>query len=277
MTFAEVAADIIVTFNALIVWSWTSNKPFREWVMTLSDDAYMCHQADYIKTLRPIQNGNYTADGISKCFCLNENVWISIKISLKLVPKGPITNMPALVQIVAWRRLGDKPLFELKMVILPTHICVSRLQCCTAHSKRDFVTKHPMRNINFHKPSGPVFHNHINLSKTGNWVETYLTEAYKINIVIFGRIFAAHSKSFCYNMYVWKRKYICKSVNTHQCLLSSIFIPVLQEIIYIIINISVLRKGSITYVVWLHATSLNYHIHGLTNLTAITEREWTKL
>ena len=28
---------------------------------------------------------------------LNENVWISIEISLKFVPKGPIDNIPALV------------------------------------------------------------------------------------------------------------------------------------------------------------------------------------
>ena len=30
---------------------------------------------------------------------LNENVWIPIKASLKFVPKGPINNIPALVQI----------------------------------------------------------------------------------------------------------------------------------------------------------------------------------
>ena len=43
---------------------------------------------------------------------LNENVRISIKISLKFVPKGPINNNPALVQIMAWRWSGDKPLCE---------------------------------------------------------------------------------------------------------------------------------------------------------------------
>ena len=40
----------------------------------------------------------------------NENVQISIEISLRFVPKGPINNIPALVQIMAWRRPGDKPL-----------------------------------------------------------------------------------------------------------------------------------------------------------------------
>ena len=41
-----------------------------------------------------------------------KNVWISIKISLQFVPKGPINNIPGLVQIMAWRRTGDKPLSE---------------------------------------------------------------------------------------------------------------------------------------------------------------------
>ena len=37
---------------------------------------------------------------------------IAIKISLKFVPKGPINNNPALVQIMGWRPPGDKPLSE---------------------------------------------------------------------------------------------------------------------------------------------------------------------
>ena len=35
---------------------------------------------------------------------MNENVRISINISLKFVPKGLINDIPALVQIMAWRR-----------------------------------------------------------------------------------------------------------------------------------------------------------------------------
>ena len=48
-----------------------------------------------INTLRPRQNGRHFADDIFKCIFLNEGVWISIKISLKFVPKGPIDNIPA--------------------------------------------------------------------------------------------------------------------------------------------------------------------------------------
>ena len=82
-----------------------------------------------IKSLRPRQNGHRFPDDTFKRIFLNENVRISIKISLKFVPKGPINNNPALVQIMAWRRSGDKPLSEPMMVSLLTHICVTRTQC----------------------------------------------------------------------------------------------------------------------------------------------------
>ena len=76
-------------------------------------------------TLRPRQNGRHFADDTFKRIFMNENVRTSINISLKLVPKGLINNIPALVQIMAWRRSGDKPLSEPMMVRLPTHICVT--------------------------------------------------------------------------------------------------------------------------------------------------------
>ena len=78
--------------------------------------------------MRPKQNGRHFADDIFKCIFVNENVWIPIKILLKFVPKGPINNIPAMAQIMAWRRPGDKPLSETMMVSLPTHICVARPQ-----------------------------------------------------------------------------------------------------------------------------------------------------
>ena len=79
-------------------------------------------------SLRPRQNGRYFADNIFKCIFLFENVWIWIKFSLKFVLKVRINNIPALVQIMAWLRIGDKPLSEPMMVNLMTHICVTRPQ-----------------------------------------------------------------------------------------------------------------------------------------------------
>ena len=81
-----------------------------------------------INTLRPRQNGRRFTDDTFKRIFLNESVRIAIKISLKFVPKGPINNISSLVQIMAWRRSGDKPLSEPMMVSLPTHICISRPQ-----------------------------------------------------------------------------------------------------------------------------------------------------
>ena len=51
-----------------------------------------------------------------------------IKLSLKFVAKGPINNFPSFVQVMAWRRWGDKPLSEPMMVRSPTHICATRPQ-----------------------------------------------------------------------------------------------------------------------------------------------------
>ena len=85
-------------------------------------------QYDTLNSLRPRQNGRHFADDTFKRIFVNENVRISMKISLKFVPKGPINNNPALVQIMAWRRSGDKPLSEPMMVSLLTHICVIRPQ-----------------------------------------------------------------------------------------------------------------------------------------------------
>ena len=81
-----------------------------------------------INTLRPRQNGRHFPDDIFKWISLNENVLITINISLKFVPRGPINSIPTLVQVMAWRWPGDKPLSEPMMVRLPTLICVTRLQ-----------------------------------------------------------------------------------------------------------------------------------------------------
>ena len=81
-----------------------------------------------INSLRPRPNRRHFAEDIFKWIFLNENVWISVKISLKCVPKGPINKIPALVQIMAWRRPGDEQLSEPMMVRSLTHICVTRPQ-----------------------------------------------------------------------------------------------------------------------------------------------------
>ena len=52
------------------------------------------------------------ADDMLKWVFLDENGRLPIQISLKFVPGSPIDNKTAVVQIMAWRRPGDKPLSE---------------------------------------------------------------------------------------------------------------------------------------------------------------------
>ena len=87
-----------------------------------------CFRPHYVITLRPRQNGRHFTDDIFNGIFFNENASIPIKISLKFVPKGPINNILSLVQLMTWRRPGDKPLSEPMMFSVPTHICVTRLQ-----------------------------------------------------------------------------------------------------------------------------------------------------
>ena len=82
----------------------------------------------WINSLRLSRNRRYLADDIFKCISLTENVLISIKISLKFITKCQINIIPALVQILAWRRPGVKPLYEPMMIIILTHMCVTRPQ-----------------------------------------------------------------------------------------------------------------------------------------------------
>ena len=49
-------------------------------------------------------------DVIFKCIFMKEKFCILIQISLKSVPKVPIDNEAALVQVMAWHLFGTKPL-----------------------------------------------------------------------------------------------------------------------------------------------------------------------
>ena len=108
------------------VFSWVSSWDW--WGPWERGEERCYHRMWAAQTLRPRQNGRYFPDDIFKCIFLNKNVWIPIKISLNIVPKDPINNMPALVQLMAWRCPGDKPLSEPMMVGLLMHLCITRPQ-----------------------------------------------------------------------------------------------------------------------------------------------------
>ena len=58
------------------------------------------------------------ADDNFNCIFLNENEKIPIRFSLNFIPRSPIDDKPALVEVMAWRRTGDKPLPEPMLIQL---------------------------------------------------------------------------------------------------------------------------------------------------------------
>ena len=81
-----------------------------------------------LNKLRPRQDDRSFTDAILKMPFLNENVWISLKISLNYISKDPLNDISSLVWITAWRWPGDMTLSEPLAISLMRHICVTRPQ-----------------------------------------------------------------------------------------------------------------------------------------------------
>ena len=98
--------------NHIIVWLFPQHVCIEHYtILCTMESHYLCSPTSFaVNTLRPRQNGSYFPDNIFKCILLNENVWISIKISLQFVHESPVKNIPALVQTMAWHWLDYKPL-----------------------------------------------------------------------------------------------------------------------------------------------------------------------
>ena len=103
-------------FLMVLVWIWT-----KTYTLTYVDEMYVLliwtqHMRQFtgwvissVNTLKPRRDGRLFPDILEWIF-LNEIIWISIKLSLKFIPRGPINNMPASFPIMACHRPGDKPL-----------------------------------------------------------------------------------------------------------------------------------------------------------------------
>ena len=61
-----------------------------------------------VSILRLKQNGRHFPADILNYIFLNENIWISNKMSLKCVPWCLVDDISALIQIMAWRHPGDR-------------------------------------------------------------------------------------------------------------------------------------------------------------------------
>ena len=92
-----------------------TSKKKNQWLLN-QKQSICCLQMHFkvslVNILRPRKNGLHFTDDIYICILLSKNIRVSIKVSLKFIPKGPIDNMSGLVQIMAWCRTDDKPLSE---------------------------------------------------------------------------------------------------------------------------------------------------------------------
>ena len=79
-------------------------------------------------TLKPRQDGrNFGRRHFQMQFRQRKCFHFNISISLNFVPEGPIDNKTSLVQVMAWRLIGDKPLQRVQWWRSSmTQICVTR-------------------------------------------------------------------------------------------------------------------------------------------------------
>ena len=123
--------------NAGILWYMIDQTGVMRKIHFIEEGKYCCYMSlcmdGKCKHACKYHNANtlsqdHCPDDIFKCIFLNGNVWLSIKNSLKFVPKCPINNISALVQIMAWYWPGNKPLSEPMMVNLLKYIWFTQPQ-----------------------------------------------------------------------------------------------------------------------------------------------------
>ena len=88
--------------------------------------AMSCNIGRRFNSSPPRQFGGKIADDIFKRIFFNENDWMSIKISLKFIPEGPIDNKSVLVQVMAWCRQATSHYLNQCWPSFLTHICGTR-------------------------------------------------------------------------------------------------------------------------------------------------------
>ena len=95
---------------------WQYHRSYRStWCVTQS-----VHFAS-----RPGQDGRHFPDDNFKYNLFNEKSSVSFEVSLKFIPSGPIYNNQTLVQIMDWRRKGDKHYLNQWWPSSLTHIYVT--------------------------------------------------------------------------------------------------------------------------------------------------------
>ena len=97
--------------NKLWYWEYRKSKTHRFYVIgglpTFRVSIMPYVHNSYVNTLSTEQNGHHFAEDIFKCTSVNKNAW-KFHWSLWV----PLENKPTMVQVMAWCRPGDRPLFE---------------------------------------------------------------------------------------------------------------------------------------------------------------------
>ena len=77
----------------------------------------------------------------SNAFLELKCIYISIKISPKFVPNGPVNNIPVLAQIIAWHHPGDKPLSQPMIVYwrIYAYLGLSEFICPSPRTSRNLA------------------------------------------------------------------------------------------------------------------------------------------
>ena len=115
---STIVCKLFMSFTATAVMYFPFKDPMHIWLL---------HQT--IHFVSTLCNNIWCSVSFARDIVIMQWIIIyRIKMSLKFVPKGAVNNIPALVQMLAWRYPGDKPLSEPMMVSLLTHICVAWLQ-----------------------------------------------------------------------------------------------------------------------------------------------------
>ena len=100
-----------VTAQTCVYNTWT--VLYSAWCM----QSIQCRPSINILILRLRQKSRHLANDIFKCIFFNEKFWISLNISLKLVPMGPIDNNPPLVRKIAWCQTRERSILPISFRI----------------------------------------------------------------------------------------------------------------------------------------------------------------
>ena len=106
---------------------YTRHNSHGRIIQSRHNEAHACsHKCNLIKLTEQQAYQHIEAKKKLPPFCRQHFQMHFLKISLQFVPRIPNNDIPALIEIMAWCRPGNKPLSEPMMAILLTYICITR-------------------------------------------------------------------------------------------------------------------------------------------------------